>query len=406
MEALQRLAREVDRLSLALEPVRGVIALRETGEWRQELEVSTREPAVDASRPTIVVGSPPRPDARPEPSELTHSPLADAVHPDAGDPRLAEAADAPHASVPIQAPPATSPVPLALAQVAHLRAQLEPRIAALRGHAGWEQAEDPTEALRQLRVATRRLRAFMRLFAPMLGKKRSERLVRQLRSITRGIGPLREWAVSIEALRSEHATAEPLLRAALEHMIAWAEERRSRALRRARKALCHVDILALSDGLDAELDRACGRMLRLDEQLAAEAWTLVQPEIERAFDGMPQPEHEDEIEALHAVRTRAKQVRYVLELLQPTLGQAYGTLRRPAKTIQRALGEHHDWAVLAELLRERREELTAVGLRTLAGALDLLLITVQQRRAAAFDAAKPTLMGFGKARYEGSATRR
>ena len=343
--ALERLAREVDRLALALEPVREAIALQGTSGGGGELEVTRR---ADRRAPTAMEPAPPsrEPPTRPTPS----------VQPSLG-----------------------------IAQATDLRSRVEPHLAAIRQGGTWEQAEDPVEAIHRLRVATRRLRAFTSLFAPLMGHERAHKLARRLRAITRALGPRREWDVLLEALRAEHAKAEPLTKAALEHVIAWAEGQRDGTTRKTRKALARTDLGALADALDSELDRVCGRVLRLDEELATQAKAWLEPELSRAFEGMPRPDREDEVEALHEVRKRAKRARYAVELLRPSLGTAYADLRRPLKQVQSTLGRHRDATQRAERLHEQCAALADRGLRTLAGALERVARATTERRQRAFE---------------------
>ncbi len=384
-EALLRLAREVDRLSVALEPVRAALPLRDREPWREivverQVARASAEPMA-ADRPARTPAPEPAPEPVPPPEPVPVEPIALTL--------ATTAANEDPSS------PSATPLTPGIAQVTRLRARLEPQLTNLRAGAAWEQAEDPIEAIHRLRVATRRLRAFVRLCGPMLARKRAERLRTRLRSITRGIGELREWDVLLEALRAEHRVAEPLPRAALEHVIEWAEAPRRKAARAARKALAGVDLEGLAQALDGELDRVCGRMLRLDAELPEQAATLLEPELARAFDGMPTPHPELDIEALHELRIRAKRLRYALELLEPSLGESDRALRRPLKRIQSALGDHRDAVQLGDRLRERREALAARGLQTLACALEPIEAKIGQAQQAALERAQPALARLG-----------
>ncbi len=306
------------------------------------------------------------------------------------EPQTAVGASTP-AEVPLQTP--------AMAQVAHLRRRLEPHLTVLHEDVDWQHAEDPIEALRRLRVATRRLRAFTRVFAPMLGAKRARRLHKQLRRVTRGVGPLREWDVLLDGLLAEHAEADPLLRAALEYVIVDGRTQRAKAASQAEDAVARVDVRAVAERLDRDLDLVCGRLSRLDDRLPAEIWTLIEPTLERTFDRLPHPEHEHEVETLHEVRVRAKRLRYALELLRPTLGTAYRPLRKPAKRIQRLIGEHHDRALLASVLGRHRALLDGQGLTTLAEALRPLEERLLAQRKDAHASAIPVLGLLERQRY-------
>ncbi len=73
----------------------------------------------------------------------------------------------------------------------------------------------------------------------------------------------------------------------------------------------------------------------------------------------------DASEAQHDMRIAAKRLRYLLEIVEPCIGEPAGPARRAAKELQSLLGDVHDCDVtiaeveaigsLAGALRERRE---------------------------------------------------
>ncbi|MCA9654735.1 MAG: CHAD domain-containing protein [Myxococcales bacterium] len=324
-----------------------------------------REPSIEST----TVAAPPR-----EPS-ITISPSADAVRLEATDiatVRVELVRVGPASTTVESRPAAAPPIPTpshALALVANLRRRLEPRLDDLRRGGDWERADDPAEALRRLRVATRRLRSFTELFEPVLGRDRAKALRKRLRRIARGIGPLRDHDALLAQLEREHAAAEPLGQAALEMVMVWARERRESLVPAARRCIARAETERLASELEGELDRVYGRVLRLDERLEQEVPALMEPVLERALRGLPETTDDQSLEVLHDLRLRAKRLRYAAELVQPTLGRRYRELRKPAKQVQRALGEHRDRARLAQVLDQRAAVLRSQGLPTLATAL-------------------------------------
>lgn len=350
--ALGRLAREVDRISAALGPIREARVLGEPSP-RIELEVSR------------------------------------AVH----GPRAPSSALPMHPAVPPAAAPPARAVPDPRAPIDHLREHVDAHLEVLRDLAAWDRAEGSTTAVHRLRVATRRLRAFTRAFAPVIGHKRARKLDRRLRAVTRGLGPVRELDVLLEGLRRRQAEADPLARGALEHVAAWAEARRRKAVTRARAAVADTDAHALAAAIEAELDRACGWLARPDGHAEDRIRSLVEPALARAFEGMPRPTHEDELDALHEVRIRTKQLRYVLDLLRPWLEEAHHALRRPLKRVQSTLGVHRDAAQLTACLHARGASLRARGMPTLAQALASIEATAHRGQTEAFEDAMRALEG-------------
>ena len=65
--------------------------------------------------------------------------------------------------------------------------------------------------------------------------------------------------------------------------------------------------------------------------------------------GRPAPDGRDA--ALHEVRKKAKRLRYAAELAAPVGGRGADRVRRRAKAVQQALGDHQDSVVAREVLR-------------------------------------------------------
>lgn len=261
------------------------------------------------------------------------------------------------------------PARLDVAMVDNLRRRLEPRLADLRRGVEWEQADDPVDALRRTRIATRRLRCFAELFEPMIGRERAKPLRKRLRTIARGIGPLRDWDALISLLLAEHGKAEPLGRAALEMVLVWAREQRESEVPRARTAIAKGQLCELANALDEELDRVCGRIMRLDEGLRRELSGLLTPVVDRTITAIPALGRPQDLEQLHDIRLRAKRWRYTIEMLQPLTGPAFNSLRKPAKRLQRALGRHREISILLAMLERHAAGLVERELPTLADAL-------------------------------------
>ncbi|MEX1367025.1 MAG: CHAD domain-containing protein [Nannocystaceae bacterium] len=282
----------------------------------------------------------------------------------------------------------SAPARLDVAMVDNLRRRLEPRLADLRRGVDWEQTDDPVEALRRTRIATRRLRSFTELFEPMIGRERAKPLRKRLRTIARGIGPLRDWDALISLLLTEHAKAEPLGQAALEMVLVWAREQRESEVPRARKVIAKGQLYGLADELDEELDRVCGQVMRLDDGLRERLVGLLAPILDLAMLNMPFIQDSDGLEALHDARLRAKRWRYAVEMLEPLAGSSFCALRRPAKRMQRALGQHRDSSALHLAVERHVSDFSRRGLPTLSNALFALQQQSLERQASALRRAR------------------
>ncbi|MFD4954830.1 CHAD domain-containing protein [Streptomyces sp. NPDC058451] len=80
--------------------------------------------------------------------------------------------------------------------------------------------------------------------------------------------------------------------------------------------------------------------------------------MERALSLPPGAERDA---AIHHARKAAKRVRYAAEAARPALGKAAGRLRRRAKAVQKAGGDHHDAVVARDALRRLAVAAHAAG---------------------------------------------
>lgn len=208
---------------------------------------------------------------------------------------------------------------------------------------GTRTGEDP-EALHDMRVASRRLRAAVGHFRRGIPDPVHERLARDLRWLGGLLGAVRDLDVQRERLERAAAPRPVRERRVLARLgIAFADGRRAARERllkglQSRRYFRLLDTLAQIAGnpsvagetLATGAERSVGRALRRFER-AAEA-ALAEPGAER----------------LHRLRIAAKRLRYLLEFLGDILGEVS---RRPLKglvALQDLLGAHQDAIVAAD----------------------------------------------------------
>ena len=105
----------------------------------------------------------------------------------------------------------------------HLRTYVARHAGALFNNWDFEARKDPVEAVHDLRVASRRLRALLEVLGYLVPDHASKR--QALRKVTRGAGALREWDVNSEYLAEAigHSTSH-LEAAALSSVISYEKE--------------------------------------------------------------------------------------------------------------------------------------------------------------------------------------
>ncbi len=207
---------------------------------------------------------------------------------------------------------------------------------------------DEAEAIHQARVATRRIRADLQVFAPILSGRASHDLQIELQWIGGLLGGVRDTDVMLARLR-HHAVAagtagrvEPLL-AQLDHA---RDERRMTlldAMGSPRYTRLLDQLVDLVSRPPLRPHRAALRAARHASDLTNRSWK----KLRRTVRALPKHPSDDQ---LHAVRKRAKHLRYAVEAVEPVTGAKTRRLARRASQLQDVLGEHHDAVVAAQWL--------------------------------------------------------
>lgn len=216
-------------------------------------------------------------------------------------------------------------------------------------------AEDP-EYLHQMRVALRRTRTALEVFADAVPEEVASTLQDDLRRLARALGRARDWDVFVAATLEPALSQRPrhpglrALRAASESLGAEAhraaqrvlESRRYYGVMRALRALGYAEV---SPG---------GKVRALPMRVRASA-VIAAMYAEARRRGRKLMRLDDA--ELHRVRNAMRRLRYGLLFLAPLLPEARASsLASTVETLQETLGELNDCAVARELLREARAE--------------------------------------------------
>jgi CHAD domain-containing protein len=200
----------------------------------------------------------------------------------------------------------------------------------------YESAVPDPEAVHQMRVAARRLRAALRV----LQLRGLDPAVKQLQDV---LGEVRDLQLQVDWLRGR----DEALRREREARLRAAEEKLASQLRRWRSRSLPT-LLAAAGDPSTPSARKLAKMLRkrfdrLEERLE-EARTRLAPK------------------ALHRARIAVKQVRYILDVVRDAVPKKASGLDADLKTLQASLGELHDVDVRIslvkknpKLLRDQRE---------------------------------------------------
>jgi CHAD domain-containing protein len=233
----------------------------------------------------------------------------------------------------------------------HLQAMLEAQYRAILAHdPGTRLGRDPEE-LHQMRVATRRLRAFLRAGRPLLDDAWAESLRLEVGWLGNALGPVRDLDVLVEHLRGDAHGLEPGERRALRRVFRHLEGERLTARDAMLEALVSDRYLTLLDRLEESVATpAFGPEERPLQELAAAEFRKLRRAV-RALDADAPDED------LHDLRIRGKRARYAAELAEAASGRATTRFIREAKNVQDVLGEHQDAVVAEQRLRALLGEL-------------------------------------------------
>jgi CHAD domain-containing protein len=268
-----------------------------------------------------------------------------------------------------QPPPATHP----------LLAYLDGLVDELRRLVPQALSEWDEHAIHQSRVATRRLKAGIDLFRPVLSDDARRPFARALRRLRRRLGPLRDMDVMIGHLEEVSKTGRQA------EAVTWLSvrlaEQREAARAASLKRAAPAKVLAKLESWSA----VRGEILE-----AAEAWdSLLTESIHiqlSAFEqqanrliGLPQPASAEEFpQDIHELRIAGKALRYTLEMAREHGRRLEPGVMRTFKRMQEALGLRHDFVVLTEwAMRASLDALLAHhDTRLQTGVLALARLTV------------------------------
>jgi CHAD domain-containing protein len=251
-----------------------------------------------------------------------------------------------------------------------VRAALTEQYARLLGHdPGTRLGSDP-EDLHQMRVATRRARAYLRATKPLLDPGWATEIRDELGWLGGELGPARDLDVLLEHVREEVAelgeAGEPL--AALVRSL---ERDHAAARATAVAALADDRYFALLDRLESvEPVAAAGA----DATLGGLWWEQFK-RTRKSFRELGAYSRDEE---LHAGRILVKRTRYSAELAANDLGKRGDKVVAASKRLQDVLGEHQDASVAAE-----RVSAWAEGKPRARAAVEKLLEHENLRRAEA-----------------------
>jgi CHAD domain-containing protein len=252
---------------------------------------------------------------------------------------------------------------------------------------------DEADAVHQMRVAARRLRAALQAFPAVLPRQSTQRLRDELRWLGQVLGGARDLEVLREAFGSalDATPADLVLGPARARLTTHFAPKQAEARQAALDALDSPRYVALLDELHSLLIAPPRGKAAKDPAAKAlphavgQAYRRTKRGMRRA-DQLPPGQARDLM--LHEARKAAKRARYAAEVARPVAGKPAARFATRMKAVQSALGDHHD-AITAQaasreigvnahlagenaftfgLLHERASQQAAVAEKQAAGA--------------------------------------
>ncbi len=243
-----------------------------------------------------------------------------------------------------------------------------------------QEADRDPEHVHQLRVATRRGRAVLDVFAVCLPAKVVKRARRALRDLRRAAGEARDWDVFLQTLAERQRRPPVRQRPGLDFLTGHALTQRLAAQERLIEVGQHHPIA--SDRLLAETVAAVRRPHEFDGR---ELIDLARPTLACLLGDLEAAAGRDlhDYESLHQVRIAGKRLRYAMELFADCFAPAFKDELYPAvEAMQEILGDANDSHVACGRLvqlRARTELLLGEQANRLLPGFDGLLRYHEQR---------------------------
>jgi triphosphatase len=226
----------------------------------------------------------------------------------------------------------------------------------LANEAGTRLGENP-EALHDMRVATRRMRAAFALFEPYYDRKTMAPFAKGLRRTGRTLGAVRDLDVLLEKAAAYQAALPPEQAGALEPLLNHWQTRREVARRQMleyldsfsyRRFTGEFELFLLSPGAGA-LQPPADEIKPYQVRHLVPRLVMGRYEAVRAYEvvmpGAPLPIY-------HMLRIDCKRLRYALEFFRVVLGPDAPALIKQVTAMQDLLGELQDAHVAETLLEE------------------------------------------------------
>lgn len=212
------------------------------------------------------------------------------------------------------------------------------------------------EAVHDIRVASRRMRAALRVLGPYMSKE-AQPVRRGLRSMTRSLGAVRDLDVLLQHAVDFREQLPAEQQADLDGLLEAWKSKRKKARKELLRHLDSKDYTKFKRNMEKFLDRADGDESSPDQTAGAQPYQVrhvagstivLRYDAVRAYETvMDAPT----VNQLHALRVTGRYLRYTLECFRETLPPDTKGMIRDIVAMQDQLGEMQDAEVASQLIR-------------------------------------------------------
>jgi CHAD domain-containing protein len=236
--------------------------------------------------------------------------------------------------------------------------RIRPHIRALEEEIDGVRQNTDTEHVHWMRVASRRLRATLPLFADCFERKEYHRWMRSIKTVTRALGAARDTDVQIAFLENYRNRKEPGTgdMPGIMYLVAILRKQRQEKQTDVLAALDHLE----NEGALKDLTSAIRHLRKKragsitsahSRQLYHAAGQRILNLLDDLLSYESSVQNPDDISGHHALRIAEKKLRYTLEVYRPLYKNRIRPFLKNLKKMQEILGEIHDCDVWTGILK-------------------------------------------------------
>jgi CHAD domain-containing protein len=220
---------------------------------------------------------------------------------------------------------------------------------------GIRQAED-IEFIHRARVATRRLRAGLRMFADCFDPSTVKRWQKAIRRVTEGLGDARDADVQTRFICGVLAELDDTeCYPGIARLLVKLDRRREKVQPKVNRAIDELEASAVVKEISAETKKTISLLEKQNVSVRSpvvfhRAGLHILARLEELLSDQDCLADADEVDRHHDMRIAAKRLRYTMEICAPAYNGAIDDFISSAKEVQSFLGDIHDCDVWGEYL--------------------------------------------------------